>query len=751
MSNPPSSNIARLPDQQSHGHGFGTFPVFLACVTTILGAIVFLRMGYAVSHTGLLGAIGIIMLGHAVTVPTAFAVAEIATNRRVEGGGEYFIISRSFGQSIGGAIGVSLFLSQAISIAFYMAAFAESFTIFEPWLLENTPLPFFDTRMAALPLTLLLGAVIMWRGAGQGIKILAIVTLIQFLGILAFFLGGTPEGVEVENIAWFSDLENTDAFMLVFAVCFTGFTGLTAGVGLSGDLKDPSKSIPRGIITAVLFSLVVYILIVWKIAVSVPLQMAFDDQLIMATISVSAPLVLIGLACSTLTSALGSILVAPRTLQALGKDEFSPSNWFNNFVCKGTGSENEPRNATFLAMVIALFMVSFGSVDSIARVVSMFFMVTYGSLCLIAFLEHFAARPAYRPTFKSRWWFSLFGAVMCFMLMFLMEPVFAAIAVSALVLLYQFIRRSKADDTDGLAALFGGVMAQLTRYFQVKLQSNKPSDWRPSIIMISDRTFQRTVPRRFLIWLSWRHGFATYIHYIKGMLTRETYEEGEALLQKLLNDPIIQESNLYVDTMISPSMYSALAQTLQVPGVSGVDNNTIFFEFSLGDPPEVRDQIVQSCELALATEINQLVLRHGEHFFGNHRSIHIWLTWHDYQNAGLMIILAYILLAEPEWEHAEISIYAAYPIDEVKEREEILMGMIHEGRIPVAPKNIKIIPTTDSSNFQELVFRHSQDADLVILGFTEARLERLGADVFMRHERLKDVLFVSAHEKIVID
>ncbi|MEJ2343332.1 MAG: hypothetical protein P8Y10_14170, partial [Gemmatimonadales bacterium] len=94
--------------QGQAGHGFGTAPVFLASICTILGAILFLRLGYAVGNTGLLGTLGIIVVGHLVTIPTALAIAEIATNRRVEGGGEYFIISRSFGGAIGGAIGIPL-------------------------------------------------------------------------------------------------------------------------------------------------------------------------------------------------------------------------------------------------------------------------------------------------------------------------------------------------------------------------------------------------------------------------------------------------------------------------------------------------------------------------------------------------------------------------------------------------------------------------------------------------------------------
>src|SRR6056297_2268412 len=112
---------------------FGTAPVFFTAISTILGAILFLRFGYAVGTLGFWGVILIILLGHMVTVPTALAIAEIATNRRVEGGGEYFIISRSFGTTIGGAIGISLFLSQAISVAFYLIAFAEAFSPVASW------------------------------------------------------------------------------------------------------------------------------------------------------------------------------------------------------------------------------------------------------------------------------------------------------------------------------------------------------------------------------------------------------------------------------------------------------------------------------------------------------------------------------------------------------------------------------------------------------------------------------------------
>jgi solute carrier family 12 sodium/potassium/chloride transporter 2 len=135
---------------------FGTLPVFLTAISTILGAVMFLRFGFAVGSVGFMGTLAIIIIGHLVTIPTAMALAEIATNQKVEGGGEYFIISRSFGVNIGAAIGITLYLSQAISVAFYIIAFAESFEAIKPWVATEFGYELYDNRLFSIPALLLL-------------------------------------------------------------------------------------------------------------------------------------------------------------------------------------------------------------------------------------------------------------------------------------------------------------------------------------------------------------------------------------------------------------------------------------------------------------------------------------------------------------------------------------------------------------------------------------------------------------------
>ena len=741
------------------GLGFGTSPVFLASISTILGAVMFLRFGYAVGHAGLLGALAIILLGHLVTVPTSLAIAEIATNRRVEGGGEYFIISRSFGRTIGAVIGVPLFLSQAVSVAFYMIGFSLAFEDLAPSIQAALGLATWDPRMVSIPAGLLLLVLMTTRGADLGVKGLWVVVSILAVSLTAFFLGGpNPEAAGGLPSGLYQPVAGHDPFMLVFAIVFPAFTGMTAGVGLSGDLDNPRRSIPLGILSATMAGMLVYIAISFKLwSSATPAMLADVEGLVMEQVAVWGPIIPIGLAAATLSSAIGSIMVAPRTLQALAHDRSLPSRRLNFWLSRGVGPAHEPRNATLLTGGLALATIAVGNIDLVARLISMFFMVTYGSLCAISFLEHFAARPSYRPSFRTKWYLSLLGALMCLLLMFQMDPLFASLALLLMALLYRLIdaHQVRAGGRDDVGAIIQGVMTQATRYMQVRLQQSGKhgveAEWRPSIIMVNGRTFDRSSPMQMLSWLCQRYGVGTYLHYMPGRLDREQFNESRHTLLKLIARSQAEKSAIFVETMISPSMRSALAQSLQIPGVSGIDHNTLLLEYSVHDDETVRRELRSGADLALAVGMNCLVLRHGDHHFGQRRRIHIWITWHDYANASLLILIAYILLDHSDWQAAEISVYAAFPRDEVEERAQTLRQMISEGRIPISPRNIEIISTDDRVDFNQLVRERSEDADLVLHGFTEARLERKGEELFERHAGLHDTLYVCARQHIEIE
>ncbi len=733
----------------NRGHEFGTAPVFLAAISTILGAILFLRFGYAVAHTGLAGAIAIILIGHAITIPTALAIAEIATNLKVEGGGEYFIISRSFGRTVGSTIGISLYFSQAISVAFYMIAFAEAFRPAFPWIqsqLHVTP----RLWMICVPATLILLAIILKKGADIGVTLLWVVVITLGISLLSFLLGKTATA---QPLDFFTRIGDPHSFFLVFAIVFPAFTGMTAGVGLAGDLKNPRKSIPLGTLAATFTGMLVYFFVVFKLSLSLtPAELA-ADQFAMSRVALWGPLIPIGLAAATISSAIGSILIAPRTLQALASDDVFPLPAMNRFLKSGRGKVNEPVHATLITSVIVVVFVSLGSVDFVAQIISMFFMITYGSLCLVSFLEHFAGNPSYRPTFRSRWYFSLIGAAACFIMMFQMAPLYALGALLAITVLYFGLKKSMAGEDD-LSAMIKGVLFQLTRRLQVSIQKRRPqvtlTNWRPSLIAVSGASMSRIAPFDLLRWISEYYGFGTYIHFIKGALDEDTKKEAHKRLGQMIDQATMSHADIYIDTIVSPSFKTAVAQIVQIPGIAGMENNTILFEFPESDPSAV-DELIGGCHFAAVVDFNITVLRSSERHFGMRNRIDIWLTPGDYRNANLMILLAYIMKGHRDWSGCDITLFAAFDEKDLDRQVAHLNRLIDIGRIPISRKNVQRIPwKKDVDSFEKLVNDHSQGADLVMMGFSLGKLTQQKGEFFTLFGDVKDILFVRAGQSIVI-
>jgi solute carrier family 12 sodium/potassium/chloride transporter 2 len=723
---------------------FGTMPVFLTTLSTILGAILFLRLGYAVGHTGFLGAIGLIALGHLITIPTALAVAEIATNQKVLGGGAYYIISRSFGLNIGAAIGIALYFSQAISIAFYVIAFGEAFEPVTQYVSENYNINLTDNRLVSIPTMAILSILILTRGVKLGMKALYLVVILMLTSILFFILGkptGGSDGLILNNA-----IPNPDSFFYVFTIIFPAFTGIAAGLGLSGDLRNPTKSIPDGTLWATIVGMIVYIVVVYKLAISAtPAELA-NDQLIMQKIAIWGPIIPIGLAAASLSSALGSIMIAPRTLQAIGVDNILPNKRLNQLIGKGQPGSNEPFNASLLSIIIAFVFVAIGELDFVAKTISMFFMVTYGTICAISFLEHFAADPSYRPTFRSRWYLSLVGAVISIWVMFRMNSLYASLSLIIMAIIYYMVT-SRSKEKKGLGKLFRGVVFQLSRQLQIFVQRADKEDpekyWRPFAICISKDTFIRRSAFDLLRWLSFKYGFGTYIHFIEGYLSQETNKQSKEVLNKLINLAAGSRNRVYLDTIISPSYTSAIAQVIQLSGISGKGNNMILFEFSRSNPEPLSESL-KNYRLLETTEFDICVLNTSYKGFGYKKEIHIWISSLDYQNANLMILLGYIILGHPEWKRGQIKIFAMFPANELEKKQSQFFSLIVSGRLPISRSNVSLIPVDPDINQKEIISSRSIDADLTIVGFRNELIKAEGVNIFTGYENLGNVLFVSS-------
>lgn len=782
---------------------FGTAPVFFTAISTILGAVMFLRFGYAVGAVGLEKTIAIIVIGHLVTIPTAMAIAEIATNQKVEGGGEYYIISRSFGLVIGSTIGLALYLSQAISVAFYIMAFAEAFNPFVDWLVTSYHLPdWLVTILEAkqtigIPALLILTFIMLTKGADLGVRTLYYVVAILGVSLIAFFIGNgefvlhASEQVLETNQFMITELSNSSSitsdtsffnnrlidsipldisktvestssniknalpmvavsFFTVFAIIFPAFTGMTAGVGLSGDLKDPGKSIPNGTIMATVVGMIVYVLLAFKLSSSAsPAALADKDNLIMADIAWQGWwLIPLGMAAATLSSALGSIMVAPRTLQAIAKDRIFPARGVNYWFAKGRGAKKEPFNASIITVVIAAVFIFMGAIDSVAEIISMFFMVTYGSLCLISFLNHFAADPAYRPRFTSRWYVSLFGAIACFGLMFFMNAAYAAIAVALMVALYFTISFINSDKKS-IAAIFQGVIFQFNRGLHIFLQKadkEQLRSWRPAAIALSDSTFKYLGLFELMRWTSQKYGFGTFIHHINGYISKKSVIDSEEIKNKLIDVTGASKSKVYVDVIINNSFTSSLAQTLQMPSMAGIRNNLLMMEYTTSEKEKLAS-IVDDLSLVRSMKHDFVLLKNSERGFGLRKEIHIWITTRDFANANLMILLSYIISGHKDWKDSQIKIFASFADELVREESNKLFNLIKTGQLPISSNNIKFVTANEQITEKELIMQESQYADLTVIGLHYEHLKHDGINYFEDYSELGNTIFVNSIEE----
>lgn len=731
---------------------FGTPPVFFTAISTILGAILFLRFGFAVGTLGFWGVVLLIILGHIVTIPTALAISEIATNKRVEGGGEYFIISRSFGLNIGATIGMALYLSQAISVAFYVIAFTEAFEFFFNYMKDVHDI-FLPRQVISIPVMLLLSGLILKKGANLGVKALYFVVAILALSITLFFMGDTPYAQEYAFNLADAEMRNMDNFFVVFAIAFPAFTGMTAGVGLSGDLKNPGRSIPLGTTTATFTGMILYFFICYKLASSASSADLVNNQLIMSNIALGGKFIIpLGLAAATISSALGSVMVAPRTLQALAIDKSFPHKKINYWLSKGRRKDNEPINGSLITCIIALVFVALGNVNAVAEIISMFFMVTYGALCLISFLNHFGSSPSYRPSFKSRWYLSLAGFITALWVMLKINTQYAVIAMLAMTLLYLYISHYHKERR-GLSSIFANSIYQLNRRLQVYFQKNSTqknkAEWRPSAICISKNSFERNTAFHLLNWISYKYGFGTYLHRIEGYYSKSTVRQSKHELAKLLSE-LKNHNHFYIDTIISPSYTSAIAQAIQIPGISGMENNMVIFEYAKKDANEINN-IIDNFNLVSSGNFDVCILASSKREIQYKNGIHVWIKTTDDENANLMILLSFIIAGHPKWKKSNIKIFNICKEEEVHQVRQHMHNLVITGRLPITAKNIEIITQKEDVSPKSIITSHSANAGLTIIGFREEMLKHEGEKVFHGYDELGNILFVNSHNKKEIE
>ena len=588
----------------------GTFGgVFTPDVLTILGVIMYLRLGWVVGNAGLLGAIAIILLAKVITISTGLAMSSITTNIKIGAGGAYSIISKSLGLEAGGSIGIPFYISQSLSAALYIAGFTEG------WLMIFPTHPALIISLVAWIVLL----TISYISTLFAIRIQYLILMIIGVSIVSFLLSPYETSASNHLIGTF---ENAN-FWAVFAVFFPAVTGIMAGANLSGELKNPRKAIPTGTLSAIGITMLVYIGLAYALSVVASPEELRSNQMIMVDKALWGPFVIIGILAATFSSALGSMVGAPRILQALA--EHKTIIFYKFFVKKSDTAE--PRNAIIFTGLFILIPVMVGDFNALATLITMFFLITYGTLNLVVFIQQSMHIISFRPTFKVPRIVPLIGFLGSNFIMFLIDPVFGIIAIFTIIAIYFYLTKKGLNANGG--DIRGGMFLALAEKAS-RIASKFPLHqvvWKPDILLPVENPEEWGGPLLFIRNITYPVG-SIFAFTVKPTQDEESNENLKELLQPLDEEGILVNSTVIEDN----DFIHGSRLVIQTLKAGAFRPNTLFL--TLGSNPDKDTNIQKFVDIATKYELGTLILKqHPRVAFGLQKDVNIWLrdrspNWH---------------------------------------------------------------------------------------------------------------------------
>lgn len=459
---------------------FGTFGgVFTPTLLTILGVIMYLRIGWVVGNAGLLGAWVIIIISFLITLTTALSMSSITTNIRIGAGGAYAIISQSLGLEVGGSLGIPRYISQGFAVTLYIFGFREG------WL------SIFPEHNAFLIDIIVFSSIygIAYKSADLAIKTQYIIMAIIFASLVAIVMAayfGSMQISSSEVMKWGSfpgSIENNFSgsdFWIVFAVFFPAATGIMAGANMSGELKNPRKSIPLGTLWAIALSFVLYMGLAYWIARTASVDELLNNYNVMIDKSFFPPLVIAGVLGATFSSALASMIGSSRILYAMGNHSVLPlSQWLSTLNKTG-----QPRNAMMVTGLMVFLTMLLRDLNAIAPLVTLFFLITYTMLNVVVIIEQNLSLISFRPLFAVPKWVPWIGLLASVFAMFIINSTLSLISVAVVIMVYGILSQRKLvtpfeDVRSGIFVSFAEWAAKHT----AKITHRQERAWKPNLLI----------------------------------------------------------------------------------------------------------------------------------------------------------------------------------------------------------------------------------------------------------------------------
>ena len=725
------------------GYQFNTFAgVYVPSILTILGVVLFMRVGDVIAQAGILGTLGILFLAESIAIATALAVSAISTNTPISSGGSYFLISRALGPGFGSSLGLTYFVSLTLAVPFYTIGFSDAIIMAFPILKD------YFLLISLLPLTLLF--IIAFVSANLAIKTQYIIMATLFLAIVAFMGGAAVNNPNMVTFTQNWQPANVENFnILIFAACFAVFfpavTGFDAGVNMSGDLKDPQKSIPKGILLAIFTGFAIYLVEILLIGGAFSRDQLNDSYKTLQTHAIfnTGFLVLAGVSASTLSSAMGTLMGGPRVLQALASDKIiKPLNFF----AKGRGETNDPVAATILTYIISVAIIIYANylksseganpLNIVATLVTMFTLCTYAIINLAAFVESFAANPSFRPHFRLfHWSIGLYGFVASAIIAFIIAPGTFVLALFILILIFFFtsklnIKRSFSD------ARRGFYFAQIRQYL-LKLEKmiSDSKNWRPQILVLANKNEKHQTLIKVANLLNNDRGLVSVARVLpfneneyetcEQQRIAELKEMKESFLQDKLDAfPYCVVSNENFDTVLNIFLQSFSA-------------SPIAFNVALSGWPENIERVDSYFKHILTIKRlykSCLLLLNGHKLNLKNPTGPIDIYWRGRHNGSLMLLLAYLITCNKYWEKIQIRLIRVATNENLLQAKEELSLLIKEARIEA-----KAIVLSADFPFDTILKSTSSNSSLIFMGFLPPTEDDFMGFYYDRTKQLEDL------------
>ena len=685
---------------------FGTFlGVFTPSVLTILGLVLYLRIGWVVGNLGLPQTILIVLIASTITFITGLSASAIATNIRIGVGGEYYMISHSLGLEFGGAIGIPLYLCRTLSLTFYSFGLAEGVQLMMTrWM---GPMPEYTVPLVAATIIVVVTA-LSGKSASLALKLQIPIMIAVVVSIAALIIGAVSTGFRApEMVSTYRTAPQ--GFWYVFAIFFPAVTGFTAGIGMSGDLKNPSKSIPRGTLLAVLTGAIIYVVV--PIIFSVTNSVSFEElakpgmNAWTATAFLGSILIFAGMWGAILSSAFGSILTGPRVLQALSEDGLAPQ-----FLSR-LSKNGQPAIATWITGIIALTAVLLGSLNAVAQFVTILFLSLYVVINFSAAIEKLVRDPSYRPTINVPWYVSILGSLGAIFVMLLLNPFACIAAIIIEVIIYIILRRKSLGKRWG--DVRAGFWFALTRHALIKLEGHSidPRNWRPNITVFTEEIEEEINMVYLATCFNQKMGVVNVCRIIEGRLSRQDIDirEKESSMRETLFDHSLAA---FCKVSVSPDFIQGAIDVAQINGVGHMRSNTVMFGWPNDDVKlDLMLMIMRTIStIGRSTIITKLTNLKKK---GLYRQIDIW--WGGMENNGdLMLLLAHLLRMNPMWRKAKIVLRSI--VKDQAEKAEVEKSLSHTIRSVRIKAEAEVIVNSAQASIAEVIRSHSSQTDITFMG-----------------------------------